>query len=131
MPKWLTRTLLILLGLAVLSGALFGAFYLGRQAGTSSTPSLGAGEADPRLDRDRIKPSLRDDGTFLMPGMPMDGRFFSYPRFSLLGMLIGIFWLAVRLGLLVLLIWLVVRWVLNRQKPAAAPPPPPSEPPAV
>jgi hypothetical protein len=131
MPKWLTRTLLILLGLAVLSGALFGAFSLGRQAGASSTPSLGTGEVDPRLDRDRIKPSLRDDGTFLMPRMPMDGRFFSDPHFSVLGMLVGLLWLGVRLGLLVLLIWLVVRWVLDRQKPAAAPPPPPAEPPAV
>ena len=130
MPKWLSRTLIILLALVVLGGALVGAFYLGQQAGASNALGSGSQQADPRLDRDRIKPSLRDDGSYLMPWSPMDGHMIPSTRFPVIGFILGALWALVRLALLVLLVWIIVRLVLRANHPAPpAPPPPPPPPP--
>lgn len=124
MPKWLSNTLLVLLALILFAGALYGAFSLGRSAGNDSSSIREPSEFFPRLDRDQVKPNLRDQDMPYWPWMHMPDGVFSVSRLPVIGFFLAALWALFRLGLLVLLIWLVVRLVLRNIQPA--PPTPPS-----
>ena len=135
MPKWLSRTLLVLVTVVLLASAVYGAFRIGRLVGSDREVRAVTLEKLPRFDRDRIQPNLREDRIpdVLMP-RTFD-RFSLVSRFPLARLLLGALGALVRFALLVLLIWLVVKFVTRAQQPAAPavaapsmPPPPPTEP---
>ena len=132
MPKWLSRTLLGILLLVLIAGALVGAFYAGQKVGLLNAGSSSPSDFNPRQDRDQIKPTLRDDAMPFLPWFHMTDRTFMFSRLPVIGFILAVVWGLARLGLLVLLIWLIVRFVLRRDQPAPPVPPatPPQEPPA-
>ncbi len=126
MPKWLSRTLLIILGLVVFAAALFGAFRLGNRVGVHREAIDQAWSLPNQDNRQDGQPLWHSERAPLAPMLRFGGRVGRSPGFPIRGLVFGGLSALVRLGLLVLLIWLVVKFVTRGNQPAPAPVAPPT-----